>query len=101
MSLTRMLRKLLTRSGSRGVSRMTVGLLSVGPPPELMKVQLLASAPLDGAPGRDTRAAVRDDKVGQPHSLWGRWEFGHLEPPLVGSGLTIAPEAAGGNEQGA
>ena len=35
MSLTRMLRKLLTRSGSRGVSRVTVGLSSVGPPPAL------------------------------------------------------------------
>src|SRR5690349_14137539 len=41
MSLTRILRKLLTRSGSRGVSRMTVGLSSVGPPPELMTLQLL------------------------------------------------------------
>jgi hypothetical protein len=32
------------RSGSRGVSRVTVGLSSVGPPPTLMTIQLLASA---------------------------------------------------------
>ena len=39
-----MLRKLLTRSGSGGVSSVTVGLSSVGPPPTLMMIQLLASA---------------------------------------------------------
>src|SRR6516165_5691203 len=44
MSATRMFRKLLTRSGSRGVSSVTVGLSSVGPPPTLMMIQLLASA---------------------------------------------------------
>jgi hypothetical protein len=55
MSFTRILRKLLTRSGSRGVSRMTVGLSSVGPPPELMTIQLLASATLTGSPGNSTR----------------------------------------------
>ena len=41
---TQILRKLLTRSGSRGVSRMTAGLSSVGPPPTLMMIQLLDSA---------------------------------------------------------
>jgi len=39
-----MLRKLLTRSGSLGVSRVTAGLSSVGPPPTLMMIKLLASA---------------------------------------------------------
>ena len=39
-----MLRKLLTRSGSGGVSSVTVGLSSVGPPPTLMMIQLFASA---------------------------------------------------------
>src|SRR5271165_336914 len=42
------------RSGSRGVSRMTVGLSSVGPPPALMTIQLLASATLTGSPGKAT-----------------------------------------------
>jgi len=44
MSATRILRKLLTRSGSGGVSSVTVGLSSVGPPPTSMMIQLLASA---------------------------------------------------------
>jgi hypothetical protein len=39
-----MLRKLLTRSGSRGVCRVTAGLSSVGPPQVLMMIQLLESA---------------------------------------------------------
>jgi hypothetical protein len=34
--------------------QMTVGLSSVGPPPELMTIQLLASATLTGSPGRST-----------------------------------------------
>jgi hypothetical protein len=55
MSLTRILRKLLTRSGSRGVSRVTAGLSSVGPPPPLMTIQLLASATFTGSPGNATR----------------------------------------------
>jgi hypothetical protein len=50
MSATRMLRKLLTRSGSGGVSSITVGLSSVGPPPTLMMIQLFASATNDGSP---------------------------------------------------
>src|ERR1700678_3329479 len=28
---------------------------------------------------------VRDDEVGQHNSVWGRWELGHLAPPLVRS----------------
>jgi hypothetical protein len=36
--------QLLTRSGSRGVSRVTAGLSSVGPPPALTMTQLLDSA---------------------------------------------------------
>ena len=51
MSLTRMLTKLLTRFGSLGVSRVTSGLSSVGPPPPLMTIQLLDSATLVGPPG--------------------------------------------------
>jgi len=47
-----MFRKLLTRSGSGGVSSVTVGLSSVGPPPTLMMIQLLASATADGSPVR-------------------------------------------------
>jgi hypothetical protein len=35
MSATRILRKLLTRSGSLGISRVIVGLSSVGPPPSV------------------------------------------------------------------
>jgi hypothetical protein len=38
MSLTRKLRKLLTRLGSGGVSSVTSGLSSVGPPPVLMTI---------------------------------------------------------------
>jgi hypothetical protein len=52
MSETRMLRKLLARSGSRGVSRVTAGLSSVGPPPTLMMIELLASATYVGSPDR-------------------------------------------------
>jgi hypothetical protein len=55
MSLTRKLRKLLTRSGSRGVSRVTVGLSSVGPPPALITIQVLASATTVGVPEKSTR----------------------------------------------
>ena len=44
MSATRMLRKLLARSGSGGGSSVTASLSSVGPPPRLMMIQLLASA---------------------------------------------------------
>ena len=51
MSLTRMLTKLLTRFGSPGVSSVTSGLSSVGPPPALMMIQLFASATLVGPPG--------------------------------------------------
>jgi hypothetical protein len=47
-----MLRKPLTRLGADGVSRVTVGLSSVGPPPTLMMIQLLASATHDGSPAR-------------------------------------------------
>jgi hypothetical protein len=47
-----MLRKLLARSGSRGVSRVTAGLSPVGPPPTLMMIQLLASATYAGSPER-------------------------------------------------
>ncbi len=50
MSATRMLRKLLVRSGSGGVSRMTVGLSTVGPPPTFMMIQPLASATIEGSP---------------------------------------------------
>ncbi len=52
MSETRMLRKLLARSGSRGVSSVTAGLSSVGPPPMLMMIHLLASATYAGSPER-------------------------------------------------
>jgi hypothetical protein len=52
MSATRILRKLLTRSGSGGVSSVTVGLSSVGPPPALMMIQLFASATKEGSPSR-------------------------------------------------
>jgi hypothetical protein len=60
-----MLRKLFTQSGSGGVSSVTVGLSSVGPPPTLVMIQLLASAialrqGLDpGAPKRWTIYMVR------------------------------------------
>jgi hypothetical protein len=47
-----MLRKLFTRSGSAGVSSVTVGLSSVGPPPTLMMIQPFASATNDGSPAR-------------------------------------------------
>jgi hypothetical protein len=45
-----MLRKLLIRSGSGGVSSVTVGLSSVGPPPALMMIQPLARATNEGSP---------------------------------------------------
>jgi len=63
MSLTRKFRKLLIRSGSGGVSRVTVGLSSVGPPPALMTIQVLASPTTVGVP----RAldVVRGDEVAQ------------------------------------
>jgi len=88
MSLTRMLRKLLTRPGSRGVSRVTVGLSSVGPPPALMTIQLSARA--EGHPAAEYLGVeapgpldvVRDDEVSQQDFLWGR-ELSHLVPPLV------------------
>ncbi|HEX4672875.1 MAG TPA: hypothetical protein VH279_11435 [Solirubrobacteraceae bacterium] len=44
MSATRRFKKLLTRSGSGGVSSVTAGLSSVGPPPTLMMIQLFANA---------------------------------------------------------
>jgi hypothetical protein len=50
MSATRMLRKALVRFGSGGVSSVTVGLSSVGPPPTLMMIQLLARATNEGSP---------------------------------------------------
>ena len=46
----RMLRKLLASPGSCGVSSVTAGLSSVGPPPTLMMIQLLASATYVGSP---------------------------------------------------
>src|ERR671919_166547 len=46
MSATRMLRKLLTRSGSGGVSSVTLGLSSVGPPPTMKWVSVI---PFSGA----------------------------------------------------
>jgi len=52
MFATRMFRKLLTRSGSRGGSRVTLGLSSVGPPPTLMMIQPFASATIVGSPAR-------------------------------------------------
>src|SRR4051812_35173258 len=57
MSLTRILRKLLTRSGSRGGSRVTAGLSSVGPPPTLMMIQLFDSATGGHGSGEDHPAA--------------------------------------------
>jgi hypothetical protein len=50
MSATRMLRKLLVRLGSGGVSRMTSGLSVVGPPPALMMIHEFASWTIDGSP---------------------------------------------------
>jgi hypothetical protein len=52
-----MLRKLLVRFGSGGVSSITVGLSSVGPPPTLMMIQLLARATKDGSPTRTVSPA--------------------------------------------
>ena len=43
MSETLMLRKLLARSGSCGVSSVTAGLSPVGPPPTLMMIQRICS----------------------------------------------------------
>jgi hypothetical protein len=43
-------RKLLVRSGSGGVSSVTVGLSSVGPPPALMMIQPFARATIEGSP---------------------------------------------------
>jgi hypothetical protein len=54
MSATRMLRKLLERVGSGGVSRITSGLSTVGPPPTLMMIHELASCTMDGSPVRTT-----------------------------------------------
>src|SRR5919198_977296 len=45
-----MLRNADTRSGSGGASRVTVGLSSLGPPPTLMMIQLLARATIVGSP---------------------------------------------------
>jgi hypothetical protein len=52
MSATRMFKKLLTRSGFYGGSRMTFGLSSVGPPPTWMMIQPFASATTVGSPAR-------------------------------------------------
>jgi hypothetical protein len=111
MSLTRILRKLLTRSWSRGVSRVTAGLSSVGPPLTLMTIQLSANATQVGPSGKDNIATehvgveapraldvVRDDEVGQHNSLCRRSEFGHRaiptgwdSYPTYGRGLPTIP----------
>jgi hypothetical protein len=90
MSATRMLRKLLTWSRSRGGARVTVGLSSVGGPPTLMMIQLFASATIVGSPfeqnlaaedvgveaarARDVRA---DDEVREGDALAGPREVRH------------------------
>src|SRR6202050_1229828 len=38
---------------------------------------------------------VRNDEVGQHNSIWGRWELGHLAPPLVSLTPRFTTESAG------
>ena len=105
MSATRMLRKLLTRSGSGGVSRVTAGLSSVGPPPTLMMIQLFASATYVSPPGPEKTSGAAeyvgveahraldvlgDDEVGQQNSCCRRCDFGHRTPPLIGVSHPLA-----------
>src|SRR6516225_6734886 len=54
MSVTRMLRKALTWSGSGGVVRVTVGLSSVGPPPSLRMSRAFATSRMTGSRSRTT-----------------------------------------------
>ena len=64
MSVTRILRKLLTRLRSRGVSRVTSGLSSVGPPPPLMMTQLFGSWTYVSPPGPENARKSAPEHIG-------------------------------------
>src|SRR6516164_5652483 len=90
MSETRMLRKLLVRFGSRGAWSVTAGLSSVGPPPTLMMIQLLASATYVGSPERmvlppSTSVSKRQERSTSSETM--KWVSAISYPGWLPSGI--------------